>query len=101
MSGGSLAGLLWPRPARRPSRRKSVLAIVRVRAGRVRFAWAVPLFLVDDLLEGAVLYGAWAGPWGRRLAGGLLPAWRQLRWSGPAHLVDIRVADFVFVLRLV
>ncbi len=95
------AGLLWPQPAKRPNWRKSVVAYVRVRAGRVRFAWAVPLFVIDDLLEGTALYAAWTGPFGRRLASTLLPAWRQLRWSGPIRLVDVRLADVTFVLRLI
>jgi hypothetical protein len=94
-------GWLWPRPVARRAWRRNVVAVVRVRAGRVRFAWAVPLFVVEDLLEGAALYGVWLGPWGRRAAGILVPAWRQLRWCGPARLLDIRSSRLLLQLRLI
>ena len=101
MSRSFWAGLLWPPPAKRPAARRSVLAVIQVRAGRVRFAWALPLFVVEDLVEGAALYAACMGPWGRRMYAGVPPAWRQLRWAGPMRLVDVRVADVVFALRLI
>ncbi len=101
MSRSFWAGLLWPQPAKHPAARRSVLAVIRVRAGRVHFAWALPLFVVEDLVEGAAFYAGWMGPWGRRMSAGLLPAWRQLRWAGPMRLVDVRVADVIFALRLV
>jgi hypothetical protein len=95
------AGWLWPRPVARGAWRRNVLAVVRIRAGRVRLAWALPLFVLEDLLEGATLYAMWLGPWGRRVAATALPAWRQLRWCGPASLVDIRSAEVLVQLRLI
>jgi len=93
--------LLWPRPVRRRAWRRNVAAVFRVRAGRFRFAWAVPLFVVEDLLEGLGFYAMWLGPLPRRLSGATLPAWRQVRWCGPVSLVDIRTRDVLVQLRLV
>jgi hypothetical protein len=95
---------LWPAPVRGACWRKNALLCVRVRAGRVRLGWAVPLFLLDDLLAGAATY-AWlarrflppgVAPWVARA----LPWWRQLRWAGPLRLLEVSQGDVRVVVRL-
>lgn len=104
--------LLWPARARHHAWRKNLLLGIVCKTDRFHFAWALPLFLVDDLLEPFLLYLAlwsYAGRLGGRFgaaaarwaASGLAPGWRELRWAGPVRLVDISQGPVRLSLRLI
>lgn len=71
----------------------NAIAVVRLHWGPLRLTWPLPLFVVEDLLLGLLVY-AWLWPLTRPAARlgwrRLWPAWRRLRWSGARSLLAWR-----------